>query len=122
MVEKEKSAQRHRCNVTKKGNATHYGYKGHVYADEKSKIIENYEMTTASVHDSQVCAELIPEAANNQNIEVLADSGYFGEKNHNALRKKGMKPRIIQRRVRGEKELTHIKNAGTEPSRKGVAA
>ena len=35
---------------------------------------------------------------------------------------KGMKPRIIQRRVRGEKELTHIKNAGTEPSRKGVAA
>lgn len=68
------------ATFTKKGNATHYGYKGHVYADEKSKIIENYETTTASVHDSQVCAELIPEAANNQNIEVLADSGYFGEK------------------------------------------
>lgn len=40
-----------------------------------------------------------------QKLEVLDDSGYFRKKIRKALHKKGAKPRIIQRRVRGESEL-----------------
>ena len=94
------------AGFTKKGGVTYYGYKGHVAADEKTKIILNYKTTTASTHDSQVCAELLPEEGDNKSVEVLADSGYMGEKNRKELKAKGAKPRIMQRRVRGQKELT----------------
>ena len=57
----------------------HYGYKAHVMSDEGTKIIENYETTTASTHDSNVCAELIADETAVQTTELLADSGYFGE-------------------------------------------
>ena len=48
-------------------------------SDEETKIIENHETTTASTHDSNVCAELNSEDAAAQTTELLADSGYFGE-------------------------------------------
>lgn len=38
---------------TKKNNQTYYGYKNHVKADLGSKLIDNYTVTDASVHDSQ---------------------------------------------------------------------
>jgi len=34
--------------------ATFYGYKNHIKADTKTKLIEKYTVTGASVHDSQV--------------------------------------------------------------------
>jgi len=36
---------------TKKGNEVHYGYKDHVKVDNKSKIIVDFTVTPASVHD-----------------------------------------------------------------------
>ena len=36
---------------TKKNNATFYGYKNHVKADARTKLIEEYIVTDASVHD-----------------------------------------------------------------------
>ena len=36
---------------TKKNNNTFYGYKNHVKADTKTKLIEEYTVTDASVHD-----------------------------------------------------------------------
>ena len=38
---------------TKKNGETFYGYKNHAKVDTKSKFIDNYEVTDASVHDSQ---------------------------------------------------------------------
>ena len=38
---------------TKKNNETHYGYKNHAKVDVDSKIIMDYSVTDASVHDSQ---------------------------------------------------------------------
>ncbi len=57
-------------------------------SDEETKIIENYETTTAGTHDSNVCAELISEDA---------------PLKRQIVREKGVKPRIIQRRIRGRK-------------------
>jgi len=36
---------------TKKGNEVHYGYKDHVKVDSKSKIITDFSVTSANVHD-----------------------------------------------------------------------
>ena len=37
-----------------------YGYKNQVNADAKSKLLERYAVTDASMHDSQKLAELLP--------------------------------------------------------------
>jgi len=36
---------------TKKGNEVHYGYKDHVKVDKKSKIITDFKVTSANIHD-----------------------------------------------------------------------
>ena len=57
---------------TKKNNETHYGWKNHVKADLKTKLILKSKTTPAHVHDSQVFEELLDE----QDQAVLADSTY----------------------------------------------
>jgi IS5 family transposase len=37
---------------TKKNNNVFYGYKSHIKADTKTKLIEEYIVTDASMHDS----------------------------------------------------------------------
>jgi len=49
-----------------------YGYKNHVKAGAKSKWLERYALTDASVHDSQKLAELVAT----EDGEVYADSAY----------------------------------------------
>ncbi|MDO5396449.1 MAG: IS5 family transposase [bacterium] len=59
---------------TKKNNETHYGYKNHVKCDAESKIITNYSVTDAAVHDSLECVNLLEETDN----ALYADSAYSG--------------------------------------------
>lgn len=61
---------------TKKRDETHFGYKDHVKVDEESKIITDFTVTNAAVHDSQELAELIDA----KDTVVYADSAYVGEK------------------------------------------
>jgi IS5 family transposase len=62
---------------TKKNNVSFYGYKNHVKADTKTKLIRKYAVTDASVHDSQVLGELLD--ATDQGQEFYADSAYTGK-------------------------------------------
>ena len=39
---------------TRKNRSSYHGYKNHVRTDARHKIIRDYEVTPASVHDSQV--------------------------------------------------------------------
>lgn len=59
---------------TKKNNETHFGYKNHIKADQKSKLIEQYVVTDASVHDSQAMADLLEDKDAGQ--ALYADSAY----------------------------------------------
>ena len=61
---------------TLKNDERHYGYKNHVKVDSRSKLIEDFTVTTASVHDSQVLEELLAEGA----PPTYADSAYTGER------------------------------------------
>jgi IS5 family transposase len=60
---------------TKKGGKLIYGYKNHVKVDQASKVIIEYEITPASVHDSQVYRTLLDE----KDKETYADSAYIGQ-------------------------------------------
>ncbi|HPO50524.1 MAG TPA: IS5 family transposase, partial [Spirochaetota bacterium] len=62
---------------TKKNNASYYGYKDHVKVDSKSKLIVKYEVTDASVHDSQILENLLDESDKGKTIH--ADSAYVGQ-------------------------------------------
>jgi len=59
---------------TVKGGEKHYGYKDHTKVDADSKIITDYEVTNAAVHDSNEFAGFIDET----DKVVYADSAYAG--------------------------------------------
>ena len=45
--------------------------KHHIIVDEKTKLIHDYEVTTAKVHDSVVAPELLEELP--KNSKIIAD-------------------------------------------------
>lgn len=59
---------------TRKNNVSYFGYKNHVSTDVKHKLIRRWQVTPASVHDSQVTQELLDK--NNTGKGVWADSAY----------------------------------------------
>lgn len=62
---------------TKKNQQNYYGYKNHAKVDTKTKLIDTYHTTSASVHDSQVFKKIVD--ANDR--AVLGDSAYHSEEN-----------------------------------------
>ena len=60
---------------TKKGDETHYGYKDHVKVDKDSKIIIEFSVTSANVHDINEFEGIID--ANDK--EAWLDSAYASE-------------------------------------------
>ena len=76
MAQKDTDA---RC--AKKNNEVHYGYKDHVKCDADSKLITEYGVTDAAVHDSQMCTELLDST----DQALYADSAYTGEEIANNL-------------------------------------
>lgn len=73
---------------TKKNDTTFYGYKDHVKVDEKSKLILDYAVTDASVHDSQGLEDLLNKKDKGQ--PLYGDSAYTGEEQEKAIKKAGM--------------------------------
>jgi IS5 family transposase len=87
---------------TKKNAETHYGYKNHVCIDNAHKLIREYEVTSAEVHDSQVLLEILTE---NDSRHVWADSAYRSEEIELMLAVCGYRSRIHERAYR-DKPLT----------------
>lgn len=71
---------------TTKHGKHHYGYKNHIKVDSGSKLIDEFEVTTASVHDGQVLVELLDET--DQGQPIYADSAYYSEENRKALKRR----------------------------------
>jgi IS5 family transposase len=92
----------------KKNNVTHYGYKDHIKADRDSKMIFDYAVTDASVHDSQCAAELI----DTKDKCAHMDSAYTGDAVEKAIRKKNKSVRLsIQEKGSRNKPLTNRQKA-----------
>lgn len=73
---------------TKKNNVSYYGYKNHVKVDAKSKLIVKYEVTDASVHDSQILDNLLDKKDKEE--DFYGDSAYRGQKQQEIISQKEM--------------------------------
>jgi IS5 family transposase len=88
---------------TKKNGQNYYGYKNHIDIDVKHKLIRSYEVTPASVHDSQVFEGLLDE--DNSSRDVWADSAYRSEEKLRELKKRKYREHL-QRKGCKHKKLT----------------
>ena len=99
---------------TKKNGKSYYGYKDHIKADEKSKLIDTYTVTDASVHDSQEAESLLTEEDKGQPLH--ADSAYSGEAIETVVKENEMENHIHEKGYRNhplteqQKENNHIKS------------
>src|SRR6476620_2365036 len=83
---------------TKRHGRSFFGYKNHVNADAKHKLIRRYEVTDAAVHDSQKLDGLLTNS--NTSAEVFADSAYRSTQIEGRLRASGFKSRSQRRATR----------------------
>src|SRR5712671_4060398 len=80
---------------TKKHNKSFFGYKNHVNADAKHKLIRRYDVSDASVHDSQALDGLLNK--DNRSRDVYADSAYRSAEIEAKLKARGFRSRIHRR-------------------------
>jgi IS5 family transposase len=85
---------------TKKHGRSHFGYKNHVGVDRRHKLVRRYQVTPASVHDSQVVEDILDP--DNTASSIWADSAYRSAEIEAKLAEKGLKSRIHRKGRRGK--------------------
>jgi IS5 family transposase len=100
---------------TKKNGETFYGYKNHAKVDTKSKFIDSYEVTDASVHDSQPLDDLLTEKDEEQDFH--ADSAYTGENQEKVISKYKMKNKVNEKGYRNKPLTDEQKASNREKSK-----
>lgn len=98
---------------TKKNDQKHYGYKDHIVVDNAHKLIRDYEVTSAEVHDSQVFFELLSE---NSSRDVWADSAYRSEENEIMLEADNYRSHVHSKGKRNQPLTEREKTANTKRS------
>jgi len=103
---------------TQKREVNYFGYKNHVCADAKHKLIRRFKVTNASVHDSQPVDELLD--LHNTNRDVYADSAYRSAEISALLAEYEYRDRIHRRRYRNRPLTDREMRSNTEKSRTRV--
>ena len=98
---------------TKKNDEVHFGYKDHIAVDHAHKLIGDYEVTSADVHDSQVFEEILAE---NTSKEVWADSAYRSEKKELILDIMGYRSRVHKKGKKNKPLSTRDQKANKRKS------
>jgi IS5 family transposase len=89
----------------KKHGKEQYGYKNHIDIDAGHKLIRDYEVTPASIHDSNVFEQLLDE--DNSSRDVWADSAYDSKGKRQYLLKHGFRCHVQQKGYRYKKLTQH---------------
>src|SRR5208337_5099780 len=100
---------------TKKHGKSFFGYKNHVNADARHKLIRQYDVTDASVHDSRTFDGLLNQA--NTSADVYADSAYRSAETEAKLSLRGLRSRVHQRANRNHPLSQAQDNANRQKSR-----
>lgn len=100
---------------TKKNNQNFYGYKNHIKADEKSKLIDCYIVTDASVHDSQLLYDLLEDSDNGQSLH--GDSAYRSEETEDNLDFLGIDSQINEKSYKNAPLTEEQKASNKEKSK-----
>lgn len=98
---------------TKKNDETHFGYKDHVKVDKDSKLIVDYTVTSANIHDSQELVNLIDKR---KDKSLYADSAYKGEEIEKCLGDK-IENNIIEKGYRNNPLTESQKEKNKEKSK-----
>jgi len=100
---------------TKKGGETFFGYKNHAKVDTKSKFIDKYAVTDASVHDSQPLDDLLTEDDKDQDLH--ADSAYTGQDQEKVMSKYEVINKVNEKGYRNKPLTEDQKSRNREKSR-----
>lgn len=84
---------------TQKRGKNYFGYKNHIEVDVQHKIIRDYKVTDASVHDSNVFEELLDES--NTSRDVYADSAYRSAKSEANLKEGRFRAHLQRKGCKG---------------------
>lgn len=112
-TEKQKQHMDQDGSFSVKHGQVHYGYKSHIKVDTDHYLIRDYEVTTASVHDSEI-------DLSEQGEVVYRDRGYTGKETKakgNGSMKRGnlsikdklRNKRIARKRAPGERPFSVVK-------------
>jgi len=99
---------------TKKNNETHFGYKDHTAVDNAHKLIRDYKVTSAEVHDSKVFEEILTK---NTSKDVWADSAYRSEAHESTLHNKGYRSHVHKKGNRNKPLSERDKKANKRKSK-----
>ena len=103
---------------TKKHRRSYFGYKNHMAVDVKHKLIREYVVSTAEVHDSQRLKEVLGVlVGKNSSRDVYADSAYGGAPQLEWLKEKQYRPRVCAKGVRGHPLTEREKQANRNKSK-----
>ncbi len=89
---------------TKKNNISYYGYKNHIKADAKSKLIVKYKVTDALVHDSQVLDNRLN--IKDECKDFYGDSADSGKKQQDTISSNKMFNKTCKRKLIKNNPLT----------------
>jgi len=93
----------------KRNDGSHFGYKNHISMDVKHKLIRDYHVTDASVHDSNVFMELLDDS--NTSRDIWADSAYRTPEILDVLEESGFREHLNRKGCR-HKKLTEREKKG----------
>ena len=93
----------------KKHGRNQFGYKNHIDIDVEHKLIRDFDVTDASMHDSKVFEQLLDE--DNTSQDVWADSAYGSADKRRLLEEQGFRCRVQQKGCR-YKRLTERQRKG----------
>ena len=94
---------------TKKNGKNFFGYKNHISADVKYKLIRRYKVSSAEVHDSNIFEELLDPG--NTSRDVWADSAYRSQESVSNIAEMGYREHL-QRKGSRHKKLTNWERQG----------
>jgi transposase, IS5 family len=100
---------------TKKNKVNYYGYKNHIKTDVKSKIITQFVVTDASVHDSQVVDKLLN--SKDEGEAFYADSAYTGSKQEEVIEENKMINKVIEKGCKNKPLTEQQKESNREKSK-----
>lgn len=103
------------AKFVKKGERVYHGYKNHIIVNSETKIIETYEITPASTHDSVLAPEMLEQLK--EGSEVYGDSAYISEDIKEVARRKKLNMKISKRNYRNKKLKTEEKEYNKEISK-----
>ena len=103
----------------KKNHETHFGYKNHVNVDAEHKMIRAFEVTAASVHDSQVFDQLLDQSedADGDKRPAYADSAYRSKEQEARLEAAGIESQVCEKGSRGHPLTEEQKAANHKKSK-----